>query len=152
MRGVWAPAIYQLIAIFVVALLSLNQRFGIPLLRFTKRKIANREFIEGMALTYRKARAFDAAWSILYGSFHTRLCKALALSPGEKSELVAEAWAQAAPIDAAQALNLLKSAENFEKNSIGSEEALLANMKECDQLYEKTKPYLSVHRARRLGG
>lgn len=152
MKGPWAPVILQIILIFMLALLSLNQRFGVPVIQLVKRKIASREFIEGMSLTYRKARAYDAAWSILFGSFRTRLCRALALPPHEKPEVLAQAWAQAAHIDEKQALHLLKSAEGFEKTSIRSEEELLANIKECDLLYEKSKSYLSVQRARRLGG
>lgn len=142
----------QLFLIFLIALLSLNQRFGQARSIRVQRKIASAEFINGMALTYQKAKAFDAAWAILYGSFHTRLCKALSLPPNETPENIAGAWSQATSLNLSETTNFLKASDQLQKSHINSEEQLVENIKECDHLYELSKDHLSVQPGRRLGG
>lgn len=140
----------QLVLIFVIALASLNQRFGRLHVHHEKRKIASSEFIDGMARTYSKAHAYEAALHILYGSFRQRLCKALSLAPSENAELVAQTWAQSAPVKVDEARAFLREADNLAQQSKIKEEDLVKTMNECDRLYEQSKSSLAVH-IRRIG-
>jgi hypothetical protein len=150
-RGPIGFMILQLCLIFLLAFLSLNQRFGPVRVVAQKRKIASSEFIDGMALTYQKAKAYDAALAILYGSFRTRLCKALAVAPDEKNEVLAHAWSDASQIAYEEIRQFLQTIENLQEKRNVTEEQLLQCMKECDQLYERSKVHLAVHPGRRHG-
>lgn len=142
----------QILLIFLVALFSLNQRFGPAKLITVKRKIASSEYIDGMALTYRKARAYDAAFSILYSSFRNRLCKALSLSGSDKIEDIAASWSHSTKLSAEETLSFLNNADRLQSERNATAEELLESIKECDRLYEESKPYLAVQPGRRLGG
>jgi len=150
-RGPVGFIILQLSLIFLLSFLSLNQRFGPIRVIAQKRKIAASEFIDGMASTYQKARAYDAALAILYGSFRTRLCKALAVAPDETNDALARAWSDASKISFEETRQFLQTAEDLQQKRNVTEEQLLQCMKECDQLYERSKVHLAVHRGRRLG-
>lgn len=152
MRGPAGAITAQGLLIFLLLLLSQNQRFGPSKLVSNARRIASSEYIDGMAQTYIKARAHDTALSILFGSFHLRLCKALSLAPDEKVETIAQNWSQATKIAYEEALHFLKEAERLQASRSTTEEELVSVMKECDRLYESTKPYLAVQPGRRLGG
>jgi hypothetical protein len=86
--------ILQLMLLAVVALISLNQRFGQPLIVSTARRISNLAFIEGLASTYERAHARDAAWAMMYAPFKAKLCKRLGIAPDASLEHLSEAWAQ----------------------------------------------------------
>lgn len=86
--------ILQLIILFVVAFLSLNQRFGAAQTLAVIRKISNLEFIDGMAATYRRARARDTAWAMIFHPLKARLCKSLGVAPDAPMDDLAGAWAE----------------------------------------------------------
>ncbi len=152
MSGPFRPILLQIVLIFAFALYSLNQRFGPLRPVHVSRKIASSEYIDGMALTYQKARAYDTALSILFASFRHRLCKALSLPPAEPLEQLAKAWSQSTQLSEAETLSFLQTAERLQSSRTTTEAELLACMKDCDRLYEKSKQSLSVQPGRRLGG
>lgn len=141
----------QLALIFVVALLSLNQRFGRLHVHSQARKIASSEFIDGMARTYVKARAYEAALQILYNSFRHRLCKAVSLPPDEPAESLALAWSNSAPVSSEDALNFLKKADGLASRQKISVEELEETVTECDRLYRTSKSSIALQ-TRRIGG
>ena len=150
-RSPMGLVVLQLFIVFCLALLSLNQRFGPARPVPVRRKIVTSEFIGGMARTYQKARAYDAAFSILYGSFRTRLCRALGLSPREKIEEIARSWSQTAQLSYEETSRFLQTAEELQAQKCPSEERLLTTMKECDRLHCLSKTYLSAGSMRRTG-
>jgi hypothetical protein len=150
-RGPVGLVVLQIAAIFCLALASLNQRFGPARRLSVRRKIALSEFVDGMASTYLKARAYDAAFSILYGSFRTRLLKALSLAAQEETEEIARAWSRSTSLSYEETFNFLKLADELQAQKKISEERLLSTMKECDRLYCESKTDLSVGRRLRKG-
>lgn len=141
----------QLCLLFFVALLSLNQRFGRMHVVHEARKIASSEFIDGMARTYLKARAYDAAFQILYISFRHRLCKAVSLPPDEPAESLALAWSSSAPVNNHDALNFLKKADALAGRQKIAVEELVEAVTECDRLYQISKSSIAL-KTRRIGG
>ncbi len=141
----------QLCLIFFVALLSLNQRFGRMHVVRESRKIASSEFIDGMARTYLKARAYDAAFQILYISFRHRLCKAVSLPPDEAAESLAHAWSSSAPVSHDDALNFLKKADALAGRQKIAEEELVEAITQCDRLYQTSRSSIALQ-TRRIGG
>lgn len=90
LRGPAGYVILQLIIILTIAVVSAHQRFG-AITRLTgKRKIANLEYILGLANTYERARARLAALEIIWQNLFTRLCKSLAISPHDPPERLSE--------------------------------------------------------------
>ncbi len=142
----------QMTLLLLILFLSLNQRFGPAKSVPNKRKIASSEYIDGMALTYLKAKANDAAVSIIFGSFRNRLCKALSCSHEDSAEKIAASWSSATPLKYERLLEFLQKAESMQNSKNSTSEELILCMKECDKLYEASRPYLSVHAGRRLGG
>ena len=151
-RGPAGLIVLQMLIIFFIAAFSLNQRFGPLKLVQAKRRIAATEYVDGMAHTYLKAKANDTALAILFGSFRNRLCKALSLAPSEPAEKIAEQWAHSTPLKYEELLQFLLKAEKLENSRATNEDELLNVMKDCDRLYEASKPYLAVQPGRRLGG
>ncbi|MBX9569441.1 MAG: DUF4350 domain-containing protein [Candidatus Obscuribacterales bacterium] len=141
----------QLSLIFLIALFSLNQRFGRLHVVHQARKIASSEFIDGMARTYLKARAYEAAFQILYISFRHRLCKAVSLPPDEPAESLARAWSSSAPVSNEEALNFLKNADGLAGRQKIEMEELVETMVECDRLYQTSKSSIALQ-TRRIGG
>jgi hypothetical protein len=86
--------ILQLILLTLVALFSLNQRFGQPVPVSNLRKISNLEFIDGLASTYERAHARNAVWAMLFVPLKTKLCKMLGIAPDSPLDDVAHAWAE----------------------------------------------------------
>ena len=141
----------QLGLIFILALISLNQRFGRLHVMQQSRRIASSEFIEGMARTYLKARANEAAFQILYISFRHRLCKAVSAPPDEPPESLARAWANSAPVSHDDALNFLTKADGLVSKQKISTTELVETMTECDRLYQSSKSSIALQ-TRRIGG
>lgn len=86
--------ILQLLFVILVALISLNQRFGQPVLVSNQRKISNLEFIDGLASTYQRARAKDTAWAMIFHPLKARLCRMLGVAPDAPVEQLATAWSE----------------------------------------------------------
>jgi hypothetical protein len=149
-KGPLGVFFYQIGLIFVVALVSLNQRFGPARLMSDLRRISNLEFVDGMAHTYRKARANDTAWSILFSSFRTRLCKSLGASPADSPETLALAWSEATGINQAECQDFLQRAVKAESTHITKEE-MLQLVATCDDLGDRSKNFLTLGSSRRQG-
>lgn len=151
LRGPLGLVVAQILLLFAAAWISLNQRFG-PVKRVsTPRRISNLEFIDGMAHTYRKARASDTAWSILFTSFRTRLCKALGATPETATEDLARSWADITGLNPKQCEDFLKRATEAESKHISNEE-LLELVASCDRLSEHSKQFISIASSKRLSG
>lgn len=139
-----------MLALFLIALVSLNQRFGPPRLVSNPRRISNLEFVDGMAHTYRKAKAHDTAWSILFGTFRTRLCKGLGASPSDPADVLAVAWSEATGIKETELREFLEKAAAMESAHISREE-MLEMVARCDNLTERSKNFLAIAATRRQG-
>lgn len=93
LRGPAGLVILQIGLILLIGIASQHQRFG-SILRLKKpRKIANSEYISGLANTYSRAQARKAALEIIYQNLKNRLCKLLAISPHEPVERLLESLA-----------------------------------------------------------
>lgn len=141
----------QIGIILAVALISLNQRFGPAKRVSTPRRISNLEFIDGMAHTYRKARASDTAWSIIFSNFKSRLCRALGATPESSVEELSASWSSATGLNAAECNAFLTKGLKAEADHITNEE-LLELVGNCDKLTDHSKNYLAIGSTRRLGG
>lgn len=150
-RGPAGAIVVQLFAIFLVALVSCNQRFGRAKQLENKRKISASEHIEGMARTLKKARAQPVAFAIIYGSIMHKILRALSIPPSGKNEELAKAWSQAANLSYDELLAFLQKAESSQGRSTMSDEEMLALVKEMDRLFDKSKTYLPLSGTRRLG-
>jgi hypothetical protein len=124
----------ELIILFLVAAISLNQRFGLASLATVYRKISNLEFIDGMASTYLRARARDTVWAMIFNPFKAKLCKALAVAPHESADKLAMAWSESSRLPFGRCQTFLTRAQYaLEANRISKEE-LKFLVSECNQL------------------
>lgn len=151
LRGPVGPITLQLLFLFAICLGSLNQRFGPAKSVLQARKISTAEYIDGMAMTYEKARAYNTALSIIYGSFRTRLCKSLALAPGESAETLASTWAGSVSIKYEDALAFLRNADKILESNQTSEKQLIAIIEDCNRFYEYSKHGLALQKTQGLG-
>lgn len=149
-KGKMGAVLAQITLLFAVALVSLNQRFGPPRNVSGPRRISNLEFVTGMAHTYRKARANDTAWAILFSSFKTRLCKSLGVSPADSTKDLANAWSEATGLKHAELQVFLDRAIATESTHITREE-MLELVARCDHLADQSKEHLSIARSHRQG-
>lgn len=90
LRGPAGFVTLQILALLILAILGSHQRFGrIEKLR-DARKIADSEYISGLANTYQRASARRAALEIIHQNLHNRLSKLMAVSPHEPGERLLE--------------------------------------------------------------
>lgn len=136
----------QLLIILVVACLSLNQRFGAPLKVVGDRKLSNLEFIDGLAWTYRRARARDTVWAMLFTPFKARMCKSLGVAPHESNAQIAAGYAEAINGSADSCLTFLDAADDALKRRHLSEEDLVGLTQRGDDLAAKAPQLQSSKR------
>jgi len=117
--------ILQLMLIALIAFISLNQRFGKARTLSTARKISNLEFIEGMSETYRRAKARDTAWAMMFIPLKAKLCKSLGVAPDAPASELAMAWSESSgkPERDCQTF-LLKAQAALERRTMSEEELL----------------------------
>lgn len=138
--------ILQLIILGLVALLSLNQRFGRPRSVGGARKISNLEFIEGMASTYQRARARDTAWAMMFNPLKGRLCKTLGIAADAPVSELAAAWSESAGKPEAECRAFLEKAQNaLERRSLSDEE-LKELVAKSDELIGDSRELMPVRR------
>lgn len=77
----------QLLVIFGLAVASHHQRFGQTLAFNNQRKISNLEYVDGIANSYRRARATHLASNILSHNLRLKLAKDLGQSTGDDEVL-----------------------------------------------------------------
>lgn len=128
----------QLVLIVLVAILSLNQRFGQALPQKAGRKISNLEFIDGLAFALSRARARDAALFMLFQPFKARLCKTLGVAPHESASCLATAWAEAAGQPEADLRTFLEQAQAALDRRRLSDEELKLLVRKFDDLSAKS--------------
>lgn len=113
----------QLAIIALVALISLNQRFGAAKLVSNPRKISNLEFIDGLASTYERARARDAAWAMMFNPLHSKLCRTLGVAPDAPDEELAAAWSESSGKPRVECAAFLEKSRNaLARQGLTSEE------------------------------
>ncbi|MBI4532526.1 MAG: DUF4350 domain-containing protein, partial [Candidatus Melainabacteria bacterium] len=79
-KGPVGLVLMQLLIVFLLAITSSFQRFGSIKTLTQHRKISNLEFINGLASTYRRAKANGLVAEVLAHNCHLKLCKALGVS------------------------------------------------------------------------
>ncbi|HMW88735.1 MAG TPA: DUF4350 domain-containing protein [Candidatus Obscuribacter sp.] len=90
LRGPAGYVTLQILALLIIAILSAHQRFGRIEKLKDARKIADSEYISGLANTYQRASARRAALEIIHQNLHNRLAKLLSVSPHEPGERILE--------------------------------------------------------------
>lgn len=150
-RGPVGLICWQVLILLIVALYSHNQRFGSLQSNPVSRKLSSLEFIDGMALTYEKARAYDAALSILFTSFKSRLCKALSISPEDSLENLANAWSEATGIGQGEIRAYLEKMTELLKREKLSQEEMTSGVSMTDDLSERSKNFIMLGATRRVG-
>ena len=78
----------QLMIILLAAVISSGQRFGRTAQLLGLRQISNLEYINGLASTYRRAKANATVLEILSQSLRTKVCKNAGLSPHEPNDKI----------------------------------------------------------------
>lgn len=131
--------VFQLVLITIVALISLNQRFGAPIIVSSRRKISNLEFIDGLAMTYRRARARDTVWGMIFHSFKAKLCKKLQVAPHEGYDKLASEWALATGQNKSECEAFLMRAQAALERGKMSQEELVELVSTCDKLNSQSK-------------
>jgi hypothetical protein len=137
----------QLLIIVLVAFVSLNQRFGRAVPVSTARKISNLEFINGLANTYERAKARDAAWALIFTPFKAKLCKVLGVAPDEDMDNLAAAWAEAAGKPDRDYRLFLERAQLALRAGKIDENELVKLIGECDSLAAGQKELHSYSKA-----
>ncbi|MBK9619268.1 MAG: DUF4350 domain-containing protein [Candidatus Obscuribacter sp.] len=89
-RGPTGYVLLQLLILMILAVAGSNKRFGAVKTVNKPRKIANTEYINGLANTYERARARKAALEIIYQNLHNKLSKAFGVSPHDPKERLLE--------------------------------------------------------------
>lgn len=138
--------LWQLIVVVAIAFIGSNQRFGRALSGSVPRKISNLEFIDGLASTYQRARARDAAWSMLFAPLKARLCKALGVSPHDGLDVLALAWAQATGKSALEYQQFLQHGQDATMQHRLTEKELLELIAKCDSLTADSQELVNAKR------
>lgn len=146
LRGPLGLLALQLIIILSIAMLSLNQRFGLPLRVSRGRKISNLEFIDGLASTYRRARARDTVWAMLFSPFKARLCKTLGVSPHQSNAEIAAGYAESIGGSAQSCVGFLDASDEALARRNISEAELRSLMERCDDLAAKAPQLQPIKR------
>jgi hypothetical protein len=136
----------QLLVIALVAWLSCNQRFGRARRLSQARHISNLEFIDGLAATFRRARARDAAWDMVFHPFKTRLCKRLGVAPDDSLDVLARAWSETTGGSAAEYEAFLVRAQEATKDRRLSEKEFLELLEISDKLSAHAKRLVAARR------
>ncbi|MBX9877860.1 MAG: DUF4350 domain-containing protein [Candidatus Obscuribacterales bacterium] len=89
LSGVSGILFLQIVVILAIAIAGSAQRFGQKLTLANARKISNLEFVNGIANSYRRARATHLAADVLSHNLRLKLAKALGQSTGDDETLAA---------------------------------------------------------------
>lgn len=147
-RGPVGLIFLQVVVILLVALTSSAQRFGSTQAVISTRKISNMEFINGLANTFRRAKAADLVWDFISHAFRAKLCKALGVSSHEGADKLVAAWSQATGAKEADLeSHLSSSTAALEKGNLTDEE-LVALVTACDKISEQSKELFATGRGK----
>jgi hypothetical protein len=138
-RGPAGMLFLQMLLILAVALGSTAQHFGAVKTVAAGRRLSSLEFINGLANTFRRAKAADLAFDVLNHSFRARLCKALAISSHEQDERLVEAWVEATGGAANEFRDYLASSTAALAKKHLTEEELIALVSACDKITEQSR-------------
>jgi hypothetical protein len=142
-RGPAGFLCFQALLLTFVAFLSHAQRFGSTAVLPITRRISNLEFVNGLANTYRRARANDLIWEIIGHASRARWLRALGISPHEPDEKLIWAWSEQSGGSPAEIEELLsRSSRALESKKLADEE-LVALVGSCDKITERARNLLA---------
>jgi hypothetical protein len=147
-RGPSGLIILQLLIIFLVALLSLGQRFCAKRQVPVVRRISNLEYIEGLANTYQRARAYDMAYHIMFVQLRNKLCRALGISPEDDLTDLATPWAEAVGERPETCAAFLKDSHEASENRHLTIEEFKKLMAQCDSLTVRSAELIGMRGAK----
>lgn len=147
-RGPIGLLLMQLFIVFLIVLVSLGQRFSAKVPVPVVRKISNLEYIEGLANTYQRAKAYDMAYSIVFAQLKNRLCRALSRSPEDDLQELAARWGEAIGEKSEVCATFLQSSQAATENRHLPQEQFSKLMKECDLLTAKSAELLGMRVAK----
>lgn len=141
-RGPAGYMCFQALLLTFVAFLSCAQRFGSAAVLPVTRKISNLEFVNGLANTYRRARANHLIWEIIGHASRARWLRALGVSPHEPDEKLISAWSEQSGDSPAEIEEFLaRSARALESKKLADQE-LVALVGSCDKITERSRNLL----------
>lgn len=147
-KGPIGLLLMQLFIVFLVALVSLGQRFSAKVPVAVVRKISNLEYIEGLANTYQRAKAYDMAYSIVFSQLKNKLCRALSRSFEDDLQELAARWGEAIGEKSEVCATFLQLSQSAIENRHLPLEQFLQLMKECDSLTAKSAELLGMRVAK----
>ena len=146
MRGWLGPVIMQLLAIFLIAVLSSHQRFGELVRAKNSREISNLEFINGLANAYERSGATFAALEIIVQDFRKKLCRLINVSPhSTDQEIIANLQSSSV---SSNLQKFLADYERLAQQKNISESELAQQVKTCDLLTDQIQ---NEYRAQKSG-
>lgn len=147
-RGPYGLIVLQLLIIFLVCLVSLGQRFSAKRAVPVVRRVSNLEYIEGLANTYQRARAYDMAYHIMFVHLRNKLCRALGVSPEEDQTELAAPWAEAIGERPEVCAAFLKASHEAAENRHLTIEEFKKLMADCDSFTARSAELIGVRGAR----
>lgn len=147
-KGPVGPLLMQSFIVFLVALVSLSQRFSAKVPVPVVRKISNLEYIEGLANTYQRAKAYDMAYSIVFSQLKNKLCRALSRTAEDDLQELGARWGEAIGENSEVCATFLQSSQNAIEDRHLPQEQFSKLMKECDVLTAKSAELLGMRGAK----
>lgn len=138
--------ILQMFLVALIAFLSLNQRFGSPLMVASLRKISNLEFIDGLASAIRRAKARDTAWFMLFHPLKARMCKMYGVAPHEPLEKLASAWSEHTGKDKQECEQFLLAAQAALDSGNIDDAKLTKLVETADKLTDGTRELVGINK------
>jgi len=142
LSGIGGLFVLQLLILFTLAIVSNHQRFGQTLTVNNQRKISNLEFVNGIANSYRRAKATHLASNILSHNLRLKLARALGQSTGDDETLasiymnVAGAKTSNLDADKARLIKTLSFSKIHQARTSLSSQELLLIAGYCDKIQE----------------
>lgn len=142
-RGPAGFVCFQVLLLTAAALLSHAQRFGSVAVLPVTRRISILEFVNGLANTYRRARANDLIWEIIGHAARARWIRALGISPHEPDEKLIWAFSEQSGGSPAEIEELLSRSSRALESKKLSDEELVALVGSCDKITEHSRNLLA---------
>lgn len=145
-KGAVGLVFFQLVLVFGLLLASSSQRFGKTRTVQPLKRTSNLEYIEGLANTYRSARATELAWEILSHSLVARLNRALGVSADSDYQKLCQAWSDATHQPADELNSFLNKSDAALGGKEISETELVELTAAYDKITEKSREILTTKR------
>ncbi len=143
LSGVSGILFLQIVVILVIAIASSAQRFGQKLTLANARKISNLEFVNGIANSYRRARATHLAADVLSHNLRLKMAKALGQSTGDDETLAAlyvnglkETSGDSGEAEKTRLIKILASSKTADNKTHISNQEMAEIAAYCDKIQE----------------